>query len=68
MLIGVVTYCILLWAVGRKIPGRLKRRQPVSDYKNDRKKTWIILIYNVLLAFLLILGFLLIRSITRGEL
>lgn len=64
---GITTYSTLLWIIGWKVPGRPRRQIP-QDSKYCRRNTWIILIYKFLLAILVILVFLLIKSIARGEL
>jgi len=68
MFIGLFVYCILLWGIGRKIPGRLKKHHIAEDYKSEKRKTRVILFYNIILAFLILLVFLMIQIITRGEL
>jgi len=68
MFIGISVYFTLLWLVGRKIPGRLRKRKKSVDYISEGKKRRVIMIYNFILAMLIILGFLLIHGFTRGGL
>lgn len=65
LLLGITAYIILLYAVGMRMPGRLRRHQKKFDNSNKRK-TWIVLGYNVLLVFIIILSYLLIKYTVRG--
>jgi len=67
-LVGIISYGILLWSIGRKIPGRLRKHKVTANYKTERNKSLVVLIYNFLLALLIIIVFLLIKSFIRGEL
>lgn len=67
MLLGMTAYSILLWIVGRRIPGRLRRQHKRTDYRGDRYKPIIILGYYILLAFLIILGFVFLKYMIWGE-
>jgi len=67
MAVGIISYGILLWNIGRKIPGRIRKHKVITNYKLDRRKTLVVLIYNFLLALLIIIGFFLIKSFIWGE-
>ena len=67
MVVGITVYGILLCLFGIKMPGRLRRRQEKNDFSNDKKKVWIIWGYIILLTFLIIIGFILIKYTVRGD-
>lgn len=65
---GIATYSILLWVLGRSVPGRLRKHQKQSEEKYINRKVWIVWGYYFLLAFLIILGLIIIRYAIRGGL
>lgn len=65
---GILAYFILLWAIGRKVPGRLKKRSVSQNYKSAEKMTGFFLIYLILLLFLIVTGYIVIKSFTGGDL
>lgn len=67
ILLGVTVYSILMHIVGWRIPGRLRRFQKRRDMNCYKHKTLIVLGYYILLAFLIMLGFVLIKYMIRGE-
>lgn len=66
MLLGITAYSTLLWVTGWRIPGRLRKHNRQIDY--GRKKIWTVLVYNALLAFLIILSLMFIKYMVRGAL
>ena len=66
MLLGITAYSALLWIIGRRIPGRLRKHSKRIDY--CKKRVWTVLVYYALLAILIIIAFILIKYMVRGEL
>ena len=66
MLLGITVYCTLLWVLGWRMPGRLRKKYKRVDY--SKKNAWTVLVYNLLLSLLIILSFLLNRYMVRGGL
>lgn len=67
MMLGITIYSILLCIVGWRIPGRLRRHHKGTENKHYRRKALIVLGYYTLLAFLIILGYVLIKYVIWGE-
>jgi hypothetical protein len=68
MILGITAYSILLWVIGRGIPGRARRHQNQLANRYVKHKAWIILGYHFVLLLLIMLGFILIKYMVRGEL
>lgn len=68
LFIGIMTYCILLWCIGRKIPGSFKKHLLPQEYKYDRKKRRVIIVYYFILTVFTAFVFLFIKILTGGEL
>lgn len=68
MLLGIVAYSVLLWIFGRRIPGRLRRDKKESDSRYGENKERLVLRYHLILAILILLGYLGIKYMVRGEL
>lgn len=66
MILGITIYSALLWVIGWRIPGRLKKNYIREN--NSIRNIWAVLLFNVLLSFLIILTLILIRYLVRGGL
>lgn len=68
MLLGIAAYSVLLWILGRRMPGRLRRDRKKSNGRYGKNKEWFALGYHLILAILIFLVFICIKYMVRGEL
>lgn len=67
MILGITAYSALLWIIGRRVPGRLRRQHRRADYRGERYKVLIIWVFYIFLAFLIIFGFVFLKYMIWGE-
>lgn len=67
LFLGIMTYIILSWVLSWKIPGRLRKSQKQNDKNYGKRNALIEFAYFTILAFLIILGFIIIMYVVRGD-
>lgn len=68
MALGATAYSFLLWVIGRRMPGRLRKNHRQVDNKYNNKKVLIVVGYYILLGIIILFGSLFIKYMVRGDL
>lgn len=68
ILMSFIMYYILLWICGRKVPGRLRKKNNFQGKDYGKSNIWIVLIFQLVIMLLISVIIFLIKYLVRGEL